>query len=334
MSAAPTLVIEHSASPWLEYTGSAEEEQAGFHIAAADKLDGMEVPALLKKDTYRGMPLLAIDRAHRKVRVNATVFGNLYRPDATRLNPGESAVVGTIRKPDAFPNMGALAEFLLRAQIVRTYAHLRAKLRKTAEHTAATSYRAEFSGAHEYYTNKRHVVNFNFAIVIDRTNGEIKVIGTAAPRAVLDVDAIYVYKHGNLSSLAVALRSNDLNAADNDDAWMLIDSLRQTYESNFLLVRALPNWACDAAGGGLQLCQDVGSELANGLAPDALPLTADNLANGSLYLADYNGRRVLPDAKAAALFREALRWTSEPYDDLLPEFAQQVSDHLKKQRNG
>lgn len=180
MTTAPTLVIEHRDSPWLEYTGSFEEEQAGYRLTAAERLDGMEVPPHLKNDLYQTQPLLAIDRARRKVFINGTVFGDLSRPDATRLNPGESAVVGILRRPEAFSGMAALAEFLLRAQIVRTYAHVRAELNKTAEQDSPMQYRAAFQGTHEYFTNKRHVKQFHFAIIVERSSGEIRIEGIPA----------------------------------------------------------------------------------------------------------------------------------------------------------
>lgn len=174
---APDLVIERSDSPWHDYTASAEEEQAGFQVEPADSLAGMEVPAKLKTYLYRGKPLLAIDRKRRKVFVNGEVFGKVHRPDATRLAAGESVTIGILRKPQAFADMAVLAEFLLRAQIVRTYAHLRAELTQTAQRETSATYLAEYQGLHEYYTNARHSVPIRFAIVVNRNSGEMKVMG-------------------------------------------------------------------------------------------------------------------------------------------------------------
>lgn len=325
-----TLTVERSASPWRDYTGSAEEEQAGYHIAATDRLAGMTVPPSLAQYTYRGLPLLAIDGAQRRVVVNAAVFGDLERPDATQLAPGDSAPIGIVRDPGAFTDLAALAEFLLRAQIVRTYAHLQAELCRVSQQDHAEFYRADFTGVHEYFTNERHRINFGFALVIDRRSGEMRVIGAPAPRAALDVDAIHLLRNGQLSTLWVAIRHLDLDTASDDDAWMVVDHYRKTFDTVFLLVRIFPDWARDLQGGSLLLCEDVGAELANGLAPQASALTVDNLGDGTLYVGDWTGRRALSNDAAAKCLREALHWCSEPYDDLLPEFAERVCAQLKK----
>ncbi len=176
----PPLLIRRDSSPWRDFTGDYTQEQAGFHVKAVAKLEGFEVPPHLQPGKPGEPVLLAIDRRQQRVVINAKVFSDLDRPDATNLQAGQTRQIGYLKNPQLAGGYAAAARFLVRAELVRSYAHLEASLCLSAEHDDARSYRATFSGTHRYCTNRCTDAPLHFTLRIDKQDGAIHVEGPPA----------------------------------------------------------------------------------------------------------------------------------------------------------
>ncbi|MDY0059181.1 MAG: hypothetical protein RBU45_05170 [Myxococcota bacterium] len=177
-SAAPEqLVVERGQSPWRGYTGSAAEEQAGYHVQALPLQPGWEEPVGLRAYQMDGRPVLAIDRAARRVHVDSRLCTDVSRIDLPRLAAGERRhVTRLIASPTAFPRP-RFVRFLLESQLLLTYWHLTARLTLLQEQSTATGYFSSWSGVHQYYTDRRHEEPFRFTVEIDESTGEVTVRG-------------------------------------------------------------------------------------------------------------------------------------------------------------
>ena len=323
------LHISRDHSLWRDRTSSFEAEQASFRLATAESPDPAGLPDWLAEQTCSGRALLGFDSLRQNIVVNAAVFGPLDRPDATALRPADSAVIGFLRAPQAFAGgILALAQFLLRSEIVRSYAHLHAELCCTGVEEGPETARACFRGWHEYCTHRCHRTALDFCIVLERATGAMRVEGIERRHDPVDLDTVILRPPNAPSDLRVAVRAQDLDAADPAQVWLTIEHLLGQ-SARFLACRPLPAWAQDHDGRPLQLCRDISAELACGTAPSPLALTVEHLANGQWFVANAEAEAVLSPEEAASLLREALHWCAEPYDDLLPEFAEQVSARLK-----
>lgn len=169
--------ISRGQSPWQGYTSDYQQEQAGKTIAAATMTSALEAVPHLASYTANGVPWLAIDRAHKCVVVNATLFGTLRRPDVTRMRAGEKVQVGKIVAPALLENPRLIVAFLLESQLIETYQHLEATVELLDENDAPDAYQAAFRGTHLYFTNDRHEGTYSFRVSINKKNGEILVSG-------------------------------------------------------------------------------------------------------------------------------------------------------------
>jgi hypothetical protein len=195
---APSLeswTIDRSTSAWRDFTQSYEEEQAGRHVRAVALgttrealAAGLEVPGHLLRPGCDA-PLIAIDRAARRVVVSADAFGDLARIDATSLVPGETHALGSVRDAAFLADPRSLVRFLVMAQLVQAYVHVEASVSLVAECDDGTRYRASFEAVHTYYTNTRHDVPYAFALRLDRAPatmpgrpGDMSIEGAVAGR--------------------------------------------------------------------------------------------------------------------------------------------------------
>ena len=181
-AATEVLRIDRGQSPWLDYTASADEEARGKHIAAVVIEPSYERPKQLQRFVVGGgargdEPLLAIDRAGRRVVVNRRVFTNLDRVDATRIGKDETAVLGRVIDPSFYTRGRELATFLLLGELVQTYAHIGSKLTLIEERDTATHYVVRVTGSHVYFTNHRNESRLDFSLTLDKQNGELRVSG-------------------------------------------------------------------------------------------------------------------------------------------------------------
>lgn len=178
-----TWAIDRGTSPWRDFTRSYDEEQAGRQVRAVsfvgaqgELADALELPAGVA-------PIIAIDRAARRVVVSAEAFGDLARIDATSLRPGETHAIGVVRAPAFLADPRSLVRFLVSTQLVQTCVHVEANVRLLAETDDGTRYRATLAGVHTYYTNARHDVPFGFVLGLDRRDA-----GSPGPRGDLFIE--------------------------------------------------------------------------------------------------------------------------------------------------
>ena len=166
------LNLDRGQSPWQGYTGSAAEEEAGKRVAAVADLSKLERVPHLAAYELSGKPLLAIDRASRRVVVSSEHFSELARADVTRSGKTE---LGTVKSAALKGDPRKLALFLLESQLVQTLAHVESHVCLQEEKSGPAEYRAHFTGAHVYFTNRRNEEALDFEVILDRKTGAVRV---------------------------------------------------------------------------------------------------------------------------------------------------------------
>lgn len=167
-----TLVIPRDTSPWDAYTGSADEEQAGFHVAAALISPAWERNPWLAEFALGDDPLLAIDRVGRRVYVSAAVFEDVERPDLTRAL-GHVAVT-RVRGP-LLADPARVVRLLLASHLLRTVVHVEATVTCAEEGVTDGVFRSRWTGSHLYFTNRRNEGPLDFVVEVDLTSGAVSV---------------------------------------------------------------------------------------------------------------------------------------------------------------
>lgn len=123
------------------------------------------------------MPLLAIDRAQRRVVVSAAHLSAVERVDAPRLAPGERRTVTTLRGAALKARPRDLVLFLLDAQLVQTFWHLEADLCLRDERDTPARYAVRVEGMHRYCTNRCHDEPLAFTVEVNRVDGTVALVG-------------------------------------------------------------------------------------------------------------------------------------------------------------
>ena len=167
-----TLTIPRDTSPWDAYTGSADEEQAGYHVTAATIAPDWERLPWLADFALGDDPLLAIDRAGRRVLVSAAFFDDVQRPDLTRAL-GHVAV--TRVRGALLADPARLVRFLLVSHLLRTVAHVEATVTCAEEGVTDGVFRSRWTGSHVYFTSRRNEGRLDFAVEVDLTSGAVAV---------------------------------------------------------------------------------------------------------------------------------------------------------------
>lgn len=170
--------ISRHDNPWKGMTGSYAQEQENKSIGSAPiGADDAPVPAL-EKYKIGGERLMAKKAGTRKIVVNEKYFSALKKADATNIGAGQKQRIGVyLDRSFAFMTPRRLVDFLLDAQIITTYWHVEAQLCRGEEVENDGEYRARFTGRHVYYTNRREEQKLDFIVRIDRTTGEMTLIG-------------------------------------------------------------------------------------------------------------------------------------------------------------
>ncbi len=176
--------LERGGSPWNGFTSTCAEEEAGMHIRAADfssrEAGVLEYPPNLASFSRDGAPLLALERAARRVFVNKLYFTDIERVDATRLAPGTKIPMGRVLAgPGSDAGLGAslkLAEdpdtlfaFLIESHLIRCIAHTDAFLDMGPLLVDGKLASATFIGEHHYYTSRRESSRLAFLIALEKT---------------------------------------------------------------------------------------------------------------------------------------------------------------------
>ncbi len=171
------IQVDRGDSPWQGYTSSYQEEEAGKHIAAVVMQAGFERLPGLVEYVDGGEPLLAVDRAARRVVVNARCFSALERCDAAGLAAGARHAVGVCTSAALRAEPRRLARFLVLSQLVQTYWHIGATVHVAGEVVEAGWHRVRFAGSHEYYTNSHNTGALAFRIELELATGVMVVVG-------------------------------------------------------------------------------------------------------------------------------------------------------------
>ncbi len=170
-----------SQSPWQGYTSSAEEEQAGRTVSAVDwptdPSASFEIPAHLAEISPSKEPLLGIDRKGRRVVVSKAAFETVHRADLPRLQAGSSHRLTRVLDPALKADPIATARFLIRSELILTYAHLEStlKLVKVRKIPRSGETLTEWKGSHVYFTSDRNERKLHFAVRIHPVSGEVWV---------------------------------------------------------------------------------------------------------------------------------------------------------------
>lgn len=145
--------------------------------AAAIDPKGLPV-ATVARFVIDGQPLLWFSEARTEAVVDARWFSELALVDATALSTGATATIGTFLPAGRCKIAPReLVEFLVRADAVRTYAHIGSEVCLASEAEADGAYTATFTGEHVYFTNEENRASLAFVVTV-AADGTITVTGT------------------------------------------------------------------------------------------------------------------------------------------------------------
>lgn len=136
---------------------------------AVDLDPDVQVPVEAVRQFQIGQtPLLWFTADRTEAVVNAAVLTDLTVADLTQAAPGTRVEIGQLSELGLGHIDGrALVEFLLRARVIATYAHLGSELCLVEERNGPEGYRARFTGSHTYVTSRRHVAPLAFTVTVD-----------------------------------------------------------------------------------------------------------------------------------------------------------------------
>lgn len=166
--------ITRDKNPWLGFTSSYkdEEESKKINSVSLKNSEYKPVPGLEKYSKENFFIIGRNEKLH-SIAVEASLFGELYRGDATRKTE-ERFLIGKYRDIFfKFFKAGELAEFLIESQIVNTYWHVEADFCLTEEVENPLLYTAHYKGKHIYYTNCQNEDPLDFYIIIEKKTGKI-----------------------------------------------------------------------------------------------------------------------------------------------------------------
>ncbi len=123
-----------------------------------------------------GRPLLWLAPDKKGVVVDDRFSGDLEIVAVPTLQKDETRPVGRLAPAGRALPPRAVLEFLIRADVLRTYMHIEGTSCLTAERSVGGAYEAEISGTHVFYTNERNENRFSFGFRI-AADGEISVRG-------------------------------------------------------------------------------------------------------------------------------------------------------------
>jgi hypothetical protein len=175
------LSIQRNTNPWKQWDaalGSAGDEPVTA-VPVADLAAGGYGPvAALSRFAVKGSPLMGVKAASGELAVSKAVFSALSRADATKIEPGDSVVVGALlERSGKALSLRDVVLFLLESRVVATYQHMESQVCLKSEKDGKERYCAHFTGTHVYFTNERHVEPLDFSLAIDKRTGAITLAG-------------------------------------------------------------------------------------------------------------------------------------------------------------
>jgi hypothetical protein len=173
------ISIDHQTGSVLEELrshGQQDDFPRSYAAATIDRANQVPVEAV-KSHQINGSPILWFDAGKTAVVVDSAALSAVNLVDATRIQAGEIAAVGTVA-PAALATIDArdLVTFLIRARVIATYAHIGSELCLAEEVKNDAGYRARYTGEHTYYTNEKNVDPLAFEVRIDPA-GAIAIFG-------------------------------------------------------------------------------------------------------------------------------------------------------------
>jgi hypothetical protein len=168
--------ITRGASPWQGFTSTHAEEQASKNILSLNLKNSDYKPvASLEKYSGSGMIIIGRNEKLRRVAVEASLFSELKRADATRNTSGRF-LIGTYKDPALkIMKPRELAGFLIESQIINTFWHVESFICLVSEEESPAAYTAHYKGDHIYFTNSKNQDPLDFTITIDKKTGEMFV---------------------------------------------------------------------------------------------------------------------------------------------------------------
>ncbi|MCB1202189.1 MAG: hypothetical protein KDK41_16185 [Leptospiraceae bacterium] len=171
------LSIDRSDSPWRGLTSTAEMEESNLKIQARVISDNSKniltnLQAYQKSNDF----LLYRSEDQQSVYANAKYFSDLKCIDATRTVGNDENKIGNLT-PEALKTFSTLqiAAILIKGEIIKTYWHLGAELDLIKIIKQDDSDIVYWQGEHSYCTNQCREAPLNFAVEINRQNGEMRV---------------------------------------------------------------------------------------------------------------------------------------------------------------
>lgn len=171
--------MDRSESVLAEHRSHARVDD--FHRAfEAERIDdGTFTPvSVVDGFTVGGQPILQFTDHHDRIVVDAAMMSSLTTVDVTSLARGARIHVGTLTR-DGMSGIQPrrLVEFLIRADVLRTYCHMEScTYLRSDSHREDGEYRAQLDGTHTYFTNKENCEQFAFELRLSPA-GVIEVIG-------------------------------------------------------------------------------------------------------------------------------------------------------------
>lgn len=145
---------------------------------AAATIDATHTPVkVTAKSTVDGAPLLYFTADGSQAVVDSRVFSDLTVADVTAMGAGAVVSVGSV-KEGARGKLGLrpLLEFLVRSDVIRTWAHIGSEVCLVSASDADAVWRAEFTGEHTYFTNRENHGALSFVVEV-AADGAITVTG-------------------------------------------------------------------------------------------------------------------------------------------------------------
>lgn len=181
----PTCVVEWEMSSGVSVL--AEQRRKGpassdfFTSYPAETIDRKTQAPIegVSRFTLGGEPMVFLSIDKRSVVIDARFSATLTAVDITRLAVGAREVLGKLATLGRTMPPRELLELLVRADVVRTYAHIGSQICLDRETSEAGAYRADVSGKHTYFTSKKHVTPFAFTFE-RASDGTMSVTGRAA----------------------------------------------------------------------------------------------------------------------------------------------------------
>jgi hypothetical protein len=141
-------------------------------VSVKDTMVAMQTTAAFKVQSH---PVFWLAEARDAVVVDDRAFSDLVCVDATGLDAGKKVAIGQFLQPTEMAPR-KLAEMLITADVILTWAHIGSELSLTEETSDTDGWAGHFEGTHTYFTNEENVDPLDFWVRVS-SKGELVVEG-------------------------------------------------------------------------------------------------------------------------------------------------------------